>query len=213
MRAAEYRDLDNFDEIEQAVQETRRGRWFLEEYARRIRQGETARILKAVETLEGVLKAVSPEMPEAPYLKARIKALQSLAKHADALVNVRLPALLAAIEADQGAVTAATDALRRSLAEGGDIDPGARAALLTLIEALEAAHARSAAGGMLSNVPKLIQQVREAADDIAAMLQHIPASDAPPPIRKGAEAPASAQTRPFDFSFWADNFIFNENAH
>ena len=40
---------EDFERIEAAVMETERGRWFLQEYARRLRATETAEILAAVE--------------------------------------------------------------------------------------------------------------------------------------------------------------------
>jgi hypothetical protein len=43
----------DFESIEAAVMETARGRWFLAEYARRCRADDTARILSAVDRLEG----------------------------------------------------------------------------------------------------------------------------------------------------------------
>ena len=41
----------NFEQIESAVQETERGRWFLREFSRRQRAVETAEILTALERL------------------------------------------------------------------------------------------------------------------------------------------------------------------
>jgi len=42
---------DDFERIEVAVMETERGRWFLQEYARRLRARESAEILAALERL------------------------------------------------------------------------------------------------------------------------------------------------------------------
>jgi hypothetical protein len=44
-----------FEEVEQAVLETERGRWFLSEHARRIREAETANLMAAIRRLEGAL--------------------------------------------------------------------------------------------------------------------------------------------------------------
>ncbi len=41
-----------FDRIEAAVRETERGRWFLDEFARRVRASETASLQSAIERLE-----------------------------------------------------------------------------------------------------------------------------------------------------------------
>jgi chemotaxis regulatin CheY-phosphate phosphatase CheZ len=49
-----------FDEIESAVKETVRGRWFLEEYARRNRHADTKMVLGAIETLQTRLSARQP---------------------------------------------------------------------------------------------------------------------------------------------------------
>lgn len=43
---------DDYDRIEEAVMETARGRWFLAEFARRVRAGDTQKILAAIERLE-----------------------------------------------------------------------------------------------------------------------------------------------------------------
>lgn len=43
---------DDYDRIEEAVMETARGRWFLAEFARRVRSGDTQKILAAIERLE-----------------------------------------------------------------------------------------------------------------------------------------------------------------
>lgn len=43
---------DDYDRIEDAVMETARGRWFLAEFARRVRSGDTQKILQAIERLE-----------------------------------------------------------------------------------------------------------------------------------------------------------------
>lgn len=67
--------------IEEAVLSTARGRWFLAEYARRIRATETDRILLAIENL-----ASRSETPT---------ALQTPATHPD----TRMSEILAAIDA------------------------------------------------------------------------------------------------------------------
>jgi len=48
---------EDYEEIEAAVMETARGRWFLAEYARRVRNAESARLLAAIERLEARLEA------------------------------------------------------------------------------------------------------------------------------------------------------------
>jgi hypothetical protein len=61
----------NFEEIEAAVMETARGRWFLAEYARRHRAADTAAILEAIARLEaklaaGGMRAAAPAEPPPP---------------------------------------------------------------------------------------------------------------------------------------------------
>jgi len=46
-----------FEEIEEAVMESERGRWFLEEYARRQRAQETQALLSALSRLEAAVKS------------------------------------------------------------------------------------------------------------------------------------------------------------
>ncbi|PPD44964.1 MAG: hypothetical protein CTY15_05430 [Methylocystis sp.] len=48
---------EDYDKIAAAVMETARGRWFLAEYARRVRVEEDARVLAAIERLEARLEA------------------------------------------------------------------------------------------------------------------------------------------------------------
>ncbi|MBC8036474.1 MAG: hypothetical protein H7X89_04585 [Rhizobiales bacterium] len=48
---------DNFEAIEKAVMESQRGRWFLEEYARRRSGGETKTVLTAIGKLENTVAA------------------------------------------------------------------------------------------------------------------------------------------------------------
>ena len=52
----------DFDEIEKAVMETARGRWFLGEYAKRLRQSDTTSMLAAMAKLEAALAANQDEI-------------------------------------------------------------------------------------------------------------------------------------------------------
>jgi hypothetical protein len=68
-----YRN-ESFESLEAAVLETQRGRWFLEEYARRQRSAETLAILEILKKLENSITNTSflaaPKSPEtAPALK------------------------------------------------------------------------------------------------------------------------------------------------
>jgi hypothetical protein len=46
---------EDYESIESAVMETARGRWFLAEYARRIRAGDTDRVLASIARLEAAI--------------------------------------------------------------------------------------------------------------------------------------------------------------
>ena len=70
-----YRN-ESFESLEAAVLETQRGRWFLEEYARRQRSAETLAILEILKKLENSITnssflppVKSPEPVPAPALK------------------------------------------------------------------------------------------------------------------------------------------------
>lgn len=56
----------DYEEIEQAVMETSRGRWFLTEFARRHKAADTAVLLDAIRRLEGQLKSMSTEASAPP---------------------------------------------------------------------------------------------------------------------------------------------------
>jgi hypothetical protein len=57
---------EDFEAIEAAVMETARGRWFLAEYARRMRAAETAKLLEAVTRIERTLRASERELHQEP---------------------------------------------------------------------------------------------------------------------------------------------------
>lgn len=54
----------DYESIEAAVMETARGRWFLGEFARRLRVGETQAILAALERIESRMGANAPAAQE-----------------------------------------------------------------------------------------------------------------------------------------------------
>jgi hypothetical protein len=56
----------DYEEIEQAVMETSRGRWFLTEFARRHKAADTAVLLDAIRRLEGQLQSMSAEASAPP---------------------------------------------------------------------------------------------------------------------------------------------------
>ena len=51
---------ENFDTIEKAVRETERGRWFLDEFARRNRQSNTEMLLESIAKLEDAVARAKP---------------------------------------------------------------------------------------------------------------------------------------------------------
>lgn len=51
---------ENFDAIEKAVRETERGRWFLDEFARRNRQSNTEMLLESISKLEDAVARAKP---------------------------------------------------------------------------------------------------------------------------------------------------------
>lgn len=55
--AAAGLEPEDFEAIEQAVLETARGRWFLDQYASRLRARETAELLSGIERLEAAMAA------------------------------------------------------------------------------------------------------------------------------------------------------------
>lgn len=70
----EYESSDcvgDYEEIERAVMESARGRWFLAEYAKRIRAQDTALILDAIHRLEG------SRVPASTVSEALVKPLVS----------------------------------------------------------------------------------------------------------------------------------------
>ena len=66
MSAPEGLSPEDFDRVEAAVMETERGRWFLAEYARRIRAEDASRILTGIDRLE-------TRMTEAQAAEARAR--------------------------------------------------------------------------------------------------------------------------------------------
>ncbi|MEO9877198.1 MAG: hypothetical protein ABJM26_14395 [Anderseniella sp.] len=56
----------DYEEIEQAVMETSRGRWFLTEFARRHKAADTAVLLGAIRRLESQIQSMSADAPDSP---------------------------------------------------------------------------------------------------------------------------------------------------
>lgn len=65
----------DFELIEAAVRETDRGRWFLDEFGRRVRASETAALIRAIDRLEGRAASRREEDERARYYIQRAIAL------------------------------------------------------------------------------------------------------------------------------------------
>lgn len=84
---------ESYDAIERAVKESKRGRWFLAEHARRLQSGETSSVLDALKRLEAAVGEFSQphHTPEAAgqlqatarQLQARSEAIQKIAGELD----------------------------------------------------------------------------------------------------------------------------------
>jgi hypothetical protein len=72
----------DFERIEAAVRETERGRWFLDEYASRIRSADAAQILDAIDALEGRAAAREAVVDEnLRHLQRLVSLLTRLVDH------------------------------------------------------------------------------------------------------------------------------------
>ena len=83
----ESADVPDFDELEAAVRETERGRWFLAEFERRQRARDTSRILAAIERLEA--RAALADEAEARARQEADRAALLMRELADALKQTR----------------------------------------------------------------------------------------------------------------------------
>lgn len=84
----EHNEFDGvaFEAIEAAVRETERGRWFLQEYAKRVRAQELARIETAISRIEQRLPRASDPPPQ---LEPRILALSVHQRLLDLVTSLR----------------------------------------------------------------------------------------------------------------------------
>src|SRR5579871_4061847 len=87
---------EDYDAIREAFMETARGRWFLDEYAKRNRNADTSMVLDAVARIEQTIAA--QKQPPPPVVLDRLPA---------ALTSIR-----SAVEKAQETVSAAFDELR-----------------------------------------------------------------------------------------------------
>lgn len=90
---------DAYEEIERAVMETTRGRWFLAEFARRIRSAETREVLETLGRMEGLL--LKPQARDLPPPLPRAVS--------DAPVDAMMQRLQSAISAMSGTAPTVSD--------------------------------------------------------------------------------------------------------
>jgi hypothetical protein len=69
----------NFDDLVQAVRESSRGRWFLDEYESRLRKSDTGNILAAIAKLENAVATMGPTTEDAAIV-ARAKSAIAAAR-------------------------------------------------------------------------------------------------------------------------------------
>jgi hypothetical protein len=68
---------EQYEALESAVMESARGRWFLQEYARRNRAADTMMLLDALKKLENVAATTTQPPPDIEGLASAIKAVRS----------------------------------------------------------------------------------------------------------------------------------------
>src|ERR1700748_567181 len=69
---------EDYDAIREAFMETARGRWFLDEYARRNRNADTSMVLDAVSRIEETLAAQRQQHPPPPTEDKRPEMLAAI---------------------------------------------------------------------------------------------------------------------------------------
>lgn len=123
---------ETFDDVYAAVQETERGRWFLDEYRARLRSEETKTVLSAIHKLESVVTSLpgqAPKSPELEKLKTAIKlAREQITSQIAPLSNEstklsdegQMFAALAKLSR-QAFATEAPEALRQNVGKGIDV--------------------------------------------------------------------------------------------
>lgn len=75
MRSLRQDFPESIDEVLSAVEETPRGRWFLQAYAERLKKGETAAILASIDKLETSLKSLTVSGAEAKLIETTRAAI------------------------------------------------------------------------------------------------------------------------------------------
>lgn len=110
----------SFDDILEAVRESRRGRWFLEEFEKRSHRDGTERLLAAIAKLESVASTMGSNGPEAETL-ARARAAIFAARKDIANIDTGAPGL-----SEEGRLFAKlANMARRSFAGNSNVSPSA----------------------------------------------------------------------------------------
>ncbi len=73
--------IEDFDAIEEAVRDSSRGRWFLEEHAKRVRRQETATLLQAMDRLEHAVTSANDRLAERLSLALGLKPAPGTKQH------------------------------------------------------------------------------------------------------------------------------------
>ena len=159
---------EDFEAIEAAVMETARGRWFLAEYARRMRAAETTKLLEAVIRIERAMlaaTAISPPVPTpapgrieprvlaGPELGAAVSAVQErLSEIAWGLRERGFDERTCAhIEAQARALRDLTQARGAAAGEEGGFEPAPASTQADQASALPAAPEPSSAGAAIED--------------------------------------------------------------
>ena len=87
--------IEDYEAIEAAVMETARGRWFLDEYARRHRQADT---LTIVDTLERIERTINRQRKVPDIDRIRL----DLADMAEAIIRTKQEIFQMKVESEEG---------------------------------------------------------------------------------------------------------------
>ena len=185
----------DYDAIREAFMETARGRWFLNEYAKRNRHTDTGMVLEAVTRLEASLKA-QKQAPAIGLLES-LAAIRSAVRHAKASAIEAMPRS----ETDE-TQTAARNGARiiREIAStmrecGADVricdllDTQVRA-----IDAAQQAAAHTGRDDVLASYDLLMQRIEALVDGSAPVAQHAEAPVAEKPVQPTAEVREASVT-------------------
>ncbi|MFT4276211.1 MAG: hypothetical protein QM576_07635, partial [Rhodopseudomonas sp.] len=185
-RAAMPSDAD-YDAIREAFMETSRGRWFLNEYAKRNRNSDTTMVLDAVARIEQTLAAQKQAQAEAAgesLIALRAMVGEARARVAKAIAALDDTATLTAAHRGARAVSEVASTLRECGADARICD-----LLDQQVAAIEGGH-------------RLVATIDRGAIEAAfdQMLQHVAAISgaaaeaAPAPAAAKADSPATADT-------------------